>query len=623
MQSAIPDEPSPPDREGVRGFRLLGLVLLLAGLALHWRLATGPTGVASDGRLRDTDAYVRTLRIEELRRTGDWYASEIPQLNAPYGLSLHWTRPLDVLILGPALAAERLAGADPRRAIFWSGALSAPALHLAAAFAAAWAAAALWPGSAAWVAALMVLSSPPLLFGYGRAGFTDHHMLILLAGLLGLGAALRAALAPRDRARAAIGAGLAFALGVWVSPEALLVAGPVLAAFGIAWLLAADGAPFARQGLRMAGAMLVGLAVAVISEHPPARWLAGEYDKVSVQHVLMATLAATAFGVAVRLGMLHRTWRLAAGLGLGGASLAILLALYPGALSASVSEADAVFVALLPAINEMMPLAPTREGGLHDLLFWAGGAVAALLVLPAVLALWARDERRWPAGAVLALPFVATCAAALMHRRFAVDLAATSSVAGAGLVWFAERCRGPVRRRIAGWLAIALAVGTPYLALALPRPPQGDAAGLHGSASAALARWLATEGPAGGAPIPDANGPIILTDDLSITPKLAYRTPYRYVGAPYHRGGAAVADTIAMFGAQDEAAARAVLDRRGIAYILVSLPTRPDSILGPLHPESLGARLRRPGAADAPAWLRPLALPPELEGTYRLFAVLR
>lgn len=624
MRDAIPDQPVPSDRHGRREFVMVALLFLLAAVALHWRLATDPTGIAVEGRLRDTDSYVRTLRVEELRRTGDWYATEIAQLNAPYGLSIHWTRPLDLLILGPALAAERLAGVDPRRAIFWSGALSAPVLHVTAAFAAAWAAAALWPASVAWLATMMLISAPPMLFGYGRAGFTDHHTLILLAGVLGLGAALRAARAPRERGGAAIGAGLAFAFGIWVSPEALMVAGPALAAFGVAWLLAPDGAPFARQGMRMAGAMLVGLVVAVMVEHPPSRWLAGEYDKVSVQHVLMAMLAAIAFGVAARLGMLHRAWRLAVGAGLAGAGLAVLLALYPGALSASAAAAEAASAALLLAgVVEMAPLAPTREGGLHELLFWAGCAAPALVALPIGFVLWWRDERRWPAWLVLALPFAVTLVATLMHRRFVVDLAAASCIAGPGLVSFASLCRMGAVRRIATWMAIALAVGTPYFSVAFPRPAHPGAAERHDDDPDALARWLASAGPAGAAPLPNADGPIILIDDPNVTPEFAYRTPYRYVVAPYHRGGAAVEDTIAVFGARDEASARAVLDRRGVAYVIVSLRIRRESVLGPLDPESFEARLRRPDAADAPPWLRPIALPPELHGMYRMFEVLR
>lgn len=620
MREVIPDRPTPVRRRRARRIPILALFVLLVGLAVHARLATGPHGIAVEGRLRDTDAYVRTMRVEALRRTGDWYATDIARLNAPYGLSMHWTRPLDVLILGPALVAERLAGVDARRAIFWSGALSAPLQHIAAAFAAAWAAAALWPGTVAWFAALTLIGTPPIAFGYGRAGFTDHHMLILIAAVVGLGAALRAALEPRETGRAAIGAGLAFALGVWVSPEALLVAGPALAAFGLAWLVAPDGTPFGRQGMRIAGAMLAGLAVAVAVEQPPARWLVGEYDKVSAQHVLIAALAAGSFAMAMRFGASDRARRLALGAGLAGGAVAVLLALYPRALSGSLAGADAGSIALfLPMVREMQPLAPTREG-LFDLLAWAGVAAGPLLALPIALLAWARDGRRWPAWLVLALPFAVTLAATMTHRRFVVDLAAVSGIAGAGLVWFALRLPGRMVRALAVAAAIAVVTCTPYLALLMPHPNASGESAEHACRTDALARWLVAARPGAGPSAPGDADPIILTASPDITPELAYLTPYRYVSAPYHRGGAAFEDTVAVFTARDEATARAVLDRRGVRFILLCLRTRPPN-LGPMHPESLEARLR--GSGDPPPWLRPLALPPELDGTYRMFEVLR
>ncbi len=36
--------------------------------------------------------------------------------------------------------------------------------------------------------------------------------------------------------------------------------------------------------------------------------------------------------------------------------------------------------------------------------------------------------------------------------------------------------------------------------------------------------------------------PIILTESINYPPELAYRTPYRFVGGPYHRGIGDIAD---------------------------------------------------------------------------------
>lgn len=45
---------------------------------------------------------MRLLRVERLIETGAWFDHTIPRSNAPYGETLHWTRPLDVLLVAGA-----------------------------------------------------------------------------------------------------------------------------------------------------------------------------------------------------------------------------------------------------------------------------------------------------------------------------------------------------------------------------------------------------------------------------------------------------------------------------------------------------------------------------------------
>ena len=78
------------------------IVITLAAAALHGMLAW-QSDLVGGGNLRDTDAYMRLIRVQELWQTGNWYQTVTSSLGAPDGLSLHWTRPLDILILLPAL----------------------------------------------------------------------------------------------------------------------------------------------------------------------------------------------------------------------------------------------------------------------------------------------------------------------------------------------------------------------------------------------------------------------------------------------------------------------------------------------------------------------------------------
>ena len=56
------------------------------------------------GGLIDTDSYTRLIRVFELLNGADWYDQPFSRANAPYGHTLHWTRPFDsLLIMGAGL----------------------------------------------------------------------------------------------------------------------------------------------------------------------------------------------------------------------------------------------------------------------------------------------------------------------------------------------------------------------------------------------------------------------------------------------------------------------------------------------------------------------------------------
>jgi hypothetical protein len=113
-----------------------------------------------------------------------------------------------------------------------------------------------------------------------------------------------------------------------------------------------------------------------------------------------------------------------------------------------------------------------------------------------------------------------------------------------------------------------------------------------------MARWLDARRPGLSAATP---APILMAANLYIGSEIAWRTPYRSVAAPHHRGGGAIADTVTLLDAPGLDAARAVLARRGAALLLTC----------GIVPAIQG---------DLPAWLTPIALPQSL-AAFGLFAV--
>ncbi len=584
---------------------LLPLMLVLAAALLHWHLGSMAGGFLAGGSLSDPDSWTRTLRVLALHEGAAWRDPMLAALSAPEGLSLHWTRLLDVMILAPARLAMAF-GAEPRDAILWSAALICPAQHLLALALGVWAAKALWPGMPAWFAAVLLLGNTAAL-AYSVPGRADHHTLILLAALATLGAGMRAAIDPERRAQAWL-TGLAGGLGIWVSPEALLAVAPVLVGLGLAWLFTWDGRGHAAQGARAAAGLGLILACAIGTERPVADWLLPEQDRVSIQHLAMAAAAGAAFLLARPLGRLPLWGRLPAGALLAGAAGAALVWQWPDMLRASLGAADAGAAALLlPAVAEMQPLRFGTLAALQDTLIWAGIAPLALLALALGMEFegWARN-RRWIAALMLALAVLTALGAALLARRFALDLAAPAAIAAAGLLPLLGRLLIGAARIGAIAIFAAALFGLPFFADRITGPAEGEATATQACPVAALATFLHAN-----PPVPA--GAVMLADDINLSPELAWRTPYRQIGAPYHRGGAALLDTRAVLAATEDDAALAILDARSVRLVLLcrSAP----QLGGSLPPHSLRTRLL---AGERPeGWLE-LAIPVEVTGDFLL-----
>lgn len=601
-----------PAREPNRVVVICLAVLVTAFVHLRsW--ATG----SADGLPLDSDGWVRLLRVDALREGAGWFTTLLPHLAAPEGLDIHWTRPFDLLILLPAWALSTL-GAHPDTTLLIAGALICPVLHLASVLAAGWAAREAWPGMAmAPLYAGLMLLGQPILTNYSAFGRTDHHTLIVLCVILGLGALLRA-LRPGAGASVGYASGAAFGVGIWVGPETLIVAMPALLALGLWWLLSGAGAAAATLGRRIATGMTAIILLAVLVERAPASWAVIEYDKVSVHHLLLATLMAAVFFGAGIFSRLPRFARLLAGGALSVAAAALLLILNPGALGTSLSGADPESAAmLLPLVDEMQPIRPFDRAGLLDLGIYAGIALPALIATGWILIRPGDDAAR-PRMLVLMLTTLVCLAGTLAARRLSLDLAAVAAVASAGLIGLiAERVHHASLRLGAVLLAAPLLFGPSLLSL-VPAPSAGISAEGQGQEQRALtegcrprdlASWFTSMLPTGQR---RGTGPVMMVSDVDKVAELAWRTPFRFVASVYHRNGAALRETLRVFYGTDEAAIRDILTRRGVSYVLVC---RHDAT-------SDGLFTRRLLDGTAPAWMAEVA-PPEGIRTSgaRLFAI--
>ena len=90
--TAAPPPPKPHPRWPV--WLVAGFVVLIH---VAWWLV-GDTIVAKGG-LAAGDSFTRLVRVERLVESGAWFDNTLPRANAPFGTSIHWTRPFDAALI--------------------------------------------------------------------------------------------------------------------------------------------------------------------------------------------------------------------------------------------------------------------------------------------------------------------------------------------------------------------------------------------------------------------------------------------------------------------------------------------------------------------------------------------
>lgn len=591
----------------------LALLLLVAA---HAAVALAPAAPMSNGELWGADEYMRLVRVERLWATGAWYDGVILRSNAPYGEALHWTRPLDVLLIAGAAPLAPFLGF--RQALAAWAMVFGPFLH-AIALAAAWWAARPVLDRFGRFALLVVLALQPAAIVAFAAGRPDHHGLLLLLFLLLLGALWRA-LEPDRGLRPAILAGAIAAFGLWVSVEFLVPVGGMLVAFAGLW--AARGGDFARRGAVALGTAALGVALALPVERPPDELLVVEHDRLSIVHLAGLALAAAAAGSLARLqaGIVGRCAALA---GAAAVSAGTLWLAFPRALKGPMADVDPwVLSRWDPRLTENWPLiAPGDPAGSAALaLMLLGLAVAGL---PALGWLLARDGGRRAQWAALAVFLPAHLALALMAQRWAGYAAILCAFPFAAL-------GGRLLARFNGTASRGAA-----LAAALARGAAATAFGLAFTAAGGVALALAPDEdppPAGfGCPSSELARHLGEAPELADRPRrvlacgfhgpeILYRSPHEVVASPYHRNAAGLKDAQRFFTAASPEAARAIAAARGVDLVAIC----PRSFEEQRCFAREGAPFYRALAEGRlPPWLAPLPLPPELAGRVGLFEVRR
>lgn len=238
--------------------------------------------------LVDTDTFMRLVRVEQLAESGGWYDSFIHRSNYPYGDNLHWTRPLDILLLVGAYLLTPILGFH--KALLYWGIVISPIIGIFSLLALYWAVKPVINRNSIQMLWLLFISQTILLqvYFFGRP---DHHSLLLFLFILLMGSMFRMVSAPENHKHAMIG-GIIASLSLWVSIEAMFAMVIVYITLVFLWL--AGGKSYSRQILIFSLSVLITSTVFLFIERPLSGLLVVEYDKISIVHLYVFSIAALA-----------------------------------------------------------------------------------------------------------------------------------------------------------------------------------------------------------------------------------------------------------------------------------------------------------------------------------------
>jgi len=596
------------------------LLLILLQIAMVWR----NPAILENQYLSDPDGYTRLARVEALVESGDWFDKAAVRANSPYGTTLHWTRPFDILLLAgamPFLPFMTLKGA-----LYWSGALINPLLHIASLIALMWAVTPLLQRQDVPYLGVLMLALPAVhsYFDIGRA---DHHGLILFLFVVLVGLCLRALLAGRN-AKVLIAAGLTGALLMWVSVEALVTIGVVLLALSASWLV--RDWPSSVDMAIISGTLWLGLLAGLIVEHPPDNLLSVAYDALSAVHVFIFVLPAVFF-VAVHStegrfpvwAQLPRRLSLIV-LGAVGASL-LVAALFPQFFGGPYVDVNPRVVSVwLDKVQEVRALISAERPlrSLREIVFLLGHVIVAIPVLIWLIRTTKGSERQgWVLIAIGVGVFVPLT---LYQARWATYAEFVMVIPYAVLMGFAldaiqrQLGAGNARRFLLSVSRALVVVGFTSVFLLL-------GAGLH--RLEASSDFVAKKCPLTPMAIHLGEDPELGSASRRVMafifdgPEIVYRSPHAVVATPYQRNTAGILDTYDFFAATEEARARDIVDRRGIELVLLCRHgNESQQYKGKGSGRTVYDRLL---SGEAPAWLRPWPLPDHLVGNHTLFEVIR
>ncbi|MDO6415787.1 hypothetical protein Q4F19_15455 [Sphingomonas sp. BIUV-7] len=557
-------------------------ILLIWIVTVGW-IVTLSWSAISGFRIPDPDDIMRLVEVRDWMGGQSWFDVSQHRMNPPAGLSMHWSRLVD-LPVAALIAVARLFGTERSAETF--AAVAVPMLTLGCAMALVAALTRRWtPAPLALFGSAICPMSAAVWFAL-RPMRIDHHGWQIVAGL-GIVTALTAAPARRNAAIA----GLCAALWTHISLEGLPFGAAAAAWLGLRAIMGTK-ADIDRLSAFLA-AFTIGAATLLLAVKGPAAFAGLHCDAISTVHLAALGAATLTSLIAARAS---RGWAIAI-LIAGAAADALFYRIGAGSCMAG------PFGQLGPlgqhlwyrSVNEGMPL-----WRLPLELFALWGPLPIVGLAGAVLA-WVRTDRsiRAPLATYIVLLAAATGIGAFVMRASAFS----NMLAMPGAMMLLLAIVRAVERATPSVRIVTITIATfvcspwgPALAcglIAAQRTPEAPLAPPKRACASSDDFAILNRLPA-----------TIVIAPLGEGPSIIAASHQRAITGPYHRDPQALEDLLRFFTASPDEARAVALGRH--ATLLAFCPGDHDlAVMAAFAPRGLAAAIAHGGVP----WLRRIALP--------------
>ena len=538
--------------------------------------------------LSDTDDNMRFAQVQALLHGQGWYDLRQHRIDPPAGISIHWSRLVDLPIAALMLILQPIVGGQ--EAARWSCAI-APMLALGAALYGVMLTARRLVDRWAFFLAgsILVFANTTMLMWMPMR--IDHHGWQLASLIIAV-----AGMADGKKFRGGLTAGFATAFSLTIGLELLPYLAVVGALILLWWVIEGDQANRLRgYGLSLAAGTAFGYLV--FGSFDNAQYLCDALTPVYLSTLVGAGAILFALG---SFAFAERWLRIVAALAAGAAICGFYAGAFPQCLGRPEHlppEADKLWFS---HIKEAKPL------------YQHGWRIAfptlSLSIIGVIGAAWSFWRARGTEKAVpWALVFLLSLFSALLlfwQTRAGPGSQLMGVIGATALGWpmlnwtLAHRS---VLVRVFGSVAVFLLVSGSFSALIVQNVPERRSA-YRKKVDMANRRCPTLPALRPIAALPPAT--ILTFTDLG--PRLIAVTHHSAIAGPYHRAADAILDVQHSFRATDPEVAHEVMRRHGASLLLICPGLSESTVYGSEAPKGFYVQLIR---GQVPAWLAPMTLP--------------